>query len=96
MLGRKVENPVDDPIIRMSMNAVPATYEFVHRPEYEDIMTARSHLTGNKINRFTDIHQGTDDLVVKQKAAPVHETPCGNRGHGCLCAGGGHVPHLCP
>ena len=45
MFGKKVENVVDDPIIRPSMNAVAATYEFAHRPEYEDIMTVKSHLT---------------------------------------------------
>ena len=67
MFGKKVENVVDDPIIRPSMNAVAATYEFAHRPEYEDIMTAKSHITGKKINRFTHIHQSVEDLVKKSK-----------------------------
>ncbi|MFY9396891.1 MAG: 4-hydroxyphenylacetate 3-hydroxylase family protein [Desulfomonilia bacterium] len=67
MFGRRVENVVDDPIIRPSMNAVAATYELAHRPEYEDLMTATSHLTGKKINRFTHIHQSTEDLVKKTK-----------------------------
>lgn len=67
LFGKKVENVVDDPIIRPSMNAVAATYEFAHRPEYEDILTVRSHLTGKKINRFTHIHQSTEDLVKKSK-----------------------------
>ena len=65
--GRRVANVVDDPIIRPSMNAVAATYEFAHKPEYEDILTTTSHLTGRKINRFTHIHQSTDDLVKKSK-----------------------------
>jgi 4-hydroxybutyryl-CoA dehydratase/vinylacetyl-CoA-Delta-isomerase len=30
-------------------------------------MTARSHLSGNRINRFTHIHQSIDDLVKKSK-----------------------------
>jgi 4-hydroxybutyryl-CoA dehydratase/vinylacetyl-CoA-Delta-isomerase len=67
MFGKRVENPVDDPIIRPSMNAVAATYEFAHRPEHEDLMTATSHLTGDQINRFTHIHQSTEDLVKKSK-----------------------------
>ena len=46
MFGKRIENVVDDPIIRPSMNAVAATYEFAHRPEYQDILTATSHLTG--------------------------------------------------
>jgi len=67
MFGKLVENPVDDPIIRPSMNAVAATYEFAHHPEYEDLMTATSHITGKKINRFCHIHQSTEDLVKKSK-----------------------------
>lgn len=67
MFGRKVENVVDDPIIRPSMNAVAATYEYAHKPEYEDLLTAKSHLTGRKINRFTHIHQSVEDLVKKSK-----------------------------
>ncbi len=67
MFGKRVENPVDDLIIRPSMNAVAVTYECAHRPEYEDLMTATSHLTGKKINRFTHIHQSVQDLVKKTK-----------------------------
>ena len=34
--GELVENPVDHPIIRPSMNSVKATYELAEMPEYED------------------------------------------------------------
>ncbi len=67
MFGKRVANVVDDPIIRPSMNAVAKTYELAHQPAYADLMTARSHLTGNRINRFTHIHQSIDDLVKKSK-----------------------------
>ena len=67
MFGERIRNVVDDPIIRPSMNAVAKTYEMAHHPEHEDIMTATSHLTGQRINRFTHIHQSTDDLVKKTK-----------------------------
>jgi 4-hydroxybutyryl-CoA dehydratase / vinylacetyl-CoA-Delta-isomerase len=67
MFGKRIDNVVDDPIIRPSMKAVAATYEFAHRPEYEDILTATSHITGKRINRFTHIHQSRDDLVKKSK-----------------------------
>jgi len=42
------------------------TYDFAHDPEYEDVCTAVSHLTGEKINRFTHIHRSKDDLLKKQ------------------------------
>lgn len=67
LFGKKVESVVDDPIIRPSMNAVKLTYELAQLPEYEDLMTATSHITGKKINRFTNIHQSTSDLVKKTK-----------------------------
>lgn len=57
MFGRKIENPADDPIIRPSMNAVKLTYDLALKPEYEDLLTAASHITGKRINRFTNIHR---------------------------------------
>jgi 4-hydroxybutyryl-CoA dehydratase / vinylacetyl-CoA-Delta-isomerase len=65
MFGRQIENVVDDPVIRPSMNAVALTYDLAHDPDHADLMTATSHITGEKINRFCHIHQGTDDLVKK-------------------------------
>lgn len=78
MFGKRIENVVDDPIIRPSMNAVAKTYELAHRPEHEDIMTATSHITDNKINRFTHIHQSIEDLVKKSKMGRLlgRETGC--------------------
>ncbi|HON79795.1 MAG TPA: 4-hydroxyphenylacetate 3-hydroxylase family protein [Spirochaetota bacterium] len=67
MFGKRVENVVDDPIIRPSMSAVAMTYSLAMDPQHEDIMTAKSHITGKKINRFTHIHQSVDDLVKKSK-----------------------------
>ncbi len=67
MFGKKVDNVVDDPIIRPSMNAVAMTYSMAANPEYAEIMTAVSHLTGKTINRFTHIHRSVDDLVKKSK-----------------------------
>lgn len=67
MFGEKVENYVDHPIIRPSVNAMAMTYKLALEPEYEDLMTAVSSLTGNKINRFTHLHQSTDELMKKVK-----------------------------
>lgn len=66
MFGKKVESPVDDPILRPSLNSVRMTYDLAQRPEYEDLMTVTLQ-DGRKINRFTNIHQNTDDLIKKVK-----------------------------
>ena len=65
--GELVKNPVDHPIIRPSMNSVKMTYELAHDPQYEDLMTATSHLNGEKVNRFCHLHQSAEDLVKKVK-----------------------------
>jgi 4-hydroxybutyryl-CoA dehydratase/vinylacetyl-CoA-Delta-isomerase len=67
MFGELVENPVDHPIIRPSMNSVAMTYELAQQEEYKDLMTTKSHLTGETINRFCHIHHSTEDLTKKIK-----------------------------
>ncbi|MBY8986900.1 MAG: aromatic ring hydroxylase, partial [Candidatus Lokiarchaeota archaeon] len=46
------------------INTIGTTFDMVD--EYADLMQVKSHLTGEKINRFTHIHQNTDDLHKKQ------------------------------
>ena len=67
MFGKKVENPVDNPILRPSLNSVRMTYDLAQMPEYQDLMTAISPETGERINRFTHIHRSTEDLRNKVK-----------------------------
>ena len=49
------------------VNSAAMTYELAFDPLYENLMTATSHLTGKKVNRFTHIHQSKEDLVNKVK-----------------------------
>ncbi|MCX5809147.1 MAG: 4-hydroxyphenylacetate 3-hydroxylase family protein [Proteobacteria bacterium] len=67
LAGELIDNYVDHPIIRPSINACAMTYELSHQPEYEELLTTTSSLTGKRINRFTHLHQSTDDLVKKVK-----------------------------
>lgn len=67
MFGKKIENPVDDPILRPSLNSVRMTYDLAQDPQYADLMTVTSPYTGEKINRFTNIHRSTEDLRNKVK-----------------------------
>ncbi|NHJ22697.1 MAG: aromatic ring hydroxylase [Candidatus Lokiarchaeota archaeon] len=46
------------------LNTIGMTYDMVD--ELADLMKVKSHLTGETINRFTHIHQSTDDLHKKQ------------------------------
>ena len=67
LFGERVENFVDHPLIRPSINSVAMTYALAQNPEYQDLMTAVSNLTGKRINRFCHLHQSSEDLVKKVK-----------------------------
>jgi len=66
-LGKKLENPVDHPVLRPSMQCLIDTYDMAFMPEYKDLMTATSQFTGHTINRFNNIHKSLDDLNKKVK-----------------------------
>lgn len=85
LMGEKIENPVDHPMIRPSMNSVAMTYELAEKEEYKDIMTATSNLTGMTINRFCHLHQSTEDLIKKVKMQRL----CGQKTGACFqrCVG---------
>ena len=65
--GELIDCVVGHPLIQPHINAVAMTYDMAHDPEFEELMTAESHITGEKINRFTHIHQSKEDLVKKVK-----------------------------
>jgi len=67
MFGEKVEEFWKNPIIKPSINTVMKIYELAQMDEYKDLMTVKSHLTGELINRFTHIHQSIEDLIKKVK-----------------------------
>jgi 4-hydroxybutyryl-CoA dehydratase/vinylacetyl-CoA-Delta-isomerase len=74
--GKKVEDVTVHPAFLPHINAAAKTYELALDPQYEELMTATSHLTGKKINRFTHIHQGREDLIKKVQMLRLisHET----------------------
>lgn len=67
LFGEKIENPIDHPVIRPSLNSVAKTYDLAHEEAHKNLMTAKSHLTGETVNRFCHLHQSTEDLKNKVK-----------------------------
>jgi len=65
LFGETVDEPVDHPIIRPSINALKATYDLaVSDPE---LATAWSPLIEQQVNRFLHIVGSPDDLVMKNR-----------------------------
>jgi 4-hydroxyphenylacetate 3-monooxygenase/4-hydroxybutyryl-CoA dehydratase/vinylacetyl-CoA-Delta-isomerase len=66
-----------------AVNIIAKTYDMITDPEfkdYQDILTATSHLTGEKISRFTHIHRSIADLLAKQKMTRITSQQVG----GCI------------
>jgi 4-hydroxybutyryl-CoA dehydratase / vinylacetyl-CoA-Delta-isomerase len=68
--GQRVESIVDNPAIAphintVDINTVAKTYELAHMPEHREVMTAISHISGERIHRYTHMFQSAVDLVMK-------------------------------
>jgi 4-hydroxybutyryl-CoA dehydratase/vinylacetyl-CoA-Delta-isomerase len=62
--GKKVDRSGD--YMRGGLYCLKQTFDCALDPKYEDVCTATSHLSGEKISRFTHIHRSQDDLLKKQ------------------------------
>ena len=63
LFGESVDEPVDHPMIRPSINAVAETYDLaIREPE---VATVESSLTGKPVNRFLHVAQSPADLVAQ-------------------------------
>lgn len=65
LFGEPVEDIVEHPMIRPSINAVAETYDLARREP--ELASAVSHLTGERVNRFLNIAMTRDDVVLQNK-----------------------------
>lgn len=65
ILGEWVDEPVDHPLVRPSVNAVAETYDLAVREE--GLATAESSIAGKRINRFLHIAESAEDLVMQNR-----------------------------
>ncbi|HSB49915.1 MAG TPA: 4-hydroxyphenylacetate 3-hydroxylase N-terminal domain-containing protein [Nitrosopumilaceae archaeon] len=65
LFGELVKDPVEHPMIRPSINAVAETYDLAVREE--QLATAQSSITGQRVNRFLHIAESAQDLVLQNK-----------------------------
>jgi 4-hydroxybutyryl-CoA dehydratase / vinylacetyl-CoA-Delta-isomerase len=67
LLGEKVDDWVNNPIIRPSINAVAMTYKIASEPENKQLGATISNINGKEVNRFNSLFMSTADLVRKIK-----------------------------
>ncbi|MEM7367190.1 MAG: 4-hydroxyphenylacetate 3-hydroxylase N-terminal domain-containing protein [Bacteroidota bacterium] len=65
LFGELVEEPVDHPMIRPSINAVAETYDLAIREP--DLASVISPFTGERISRFLHIASSAEELVMQNK-----------------------------
>ncbi len=69
--GERIEDVTRHPATAPHVRAAAMTYALASKPNYKDLATAVSHLTGHTISRFTHVHQSVEDLIKKVKLLRV-------------------------
>ncbi|MBA7681508.1 4-hydroxybutyryl-CoA dehydratase/vinylacetyl-CoA-Delta-isomerase [subsurface metagenome] len=67
ILGEKVTNPIDHPLIKGQVAAVAQTYALAQDPEVKELLVGESELIGEEVSRFLRLCESVDDLLVKIK-----------------------------
>lgn len=70
VLGERVDDPIEHPILRPSLNALAKTYDLAHEPDHAELFVRRG-MDGKDINCFTSLHHSTQDLLDKVKALRI-------------------------
>ena len=65
LMGEQVNEPVDHPVMRPSINAMARTYDLAL--EESDLATAMSPFTGERVNRFLHIATNAEEVVLQNK-----------------------------
>ena len=65
LFGERVEEPVDHPVIRPSINAIAETYRLAE--EDPELASATSSLSGQRVNRFLHVTESVNDVVMQNR-----------------------------
>ena len=67
VLGEKIADVIDHPLIKGQVAGVAQTYALAHDPEGRELLVAESGFTGEKVSRFVKLYESVDDLLNKVK-----------------------------
>ena len=65
--GRLIEDPVDDPVTRRTVEGHAQIFEAARDPQYQDLMTTTSHLTGKRVSRYLSVIRSVDDMIANSR-----------------------------
>jgi 4-hydroxybutyryl-CoA dehydratase/vinylacetyl-CoA-Delta-isomerase len=67
VLGEKVANVVDHPLIKGQIAGVAQTFSLAHNREGKELFVGKSSLIGEEVSRFVKLYESVDDLLIKVK-----------------------------
>jgi 4-hydroxybutyryl-CoA dehydratase/vinylacetyl-CoA-Delta-isomerase len=67
--GEKIKDVLTHPALRPSLATIKRIYELSHHPKFKDLLTTRSHLTGEICNFYTAPLMSRDDAIQKTRVA---------------------------
>jgi 4-hydroxybutyryl-CoA dehydratase/vinylacetyl-CoA-Delta-isomerase len=67
--GEKIKDPLKHPALRPSVATIKRIYELAHHPKFKDLLTTKSHLTGEVCNFYTAPLMSRDDAMQKSRLA---------------------------
>jgi 4-hydroxybutyryl-CoA dehydratase / vinylacetyl-CoA-Delta-isomerase len=74
VMGEKSRDLTKNPLVEPSIKAVAATFDGAHNKETKDLFRVVSPLCKEEVNRFSHLHQSTEDLMNKV----IMQRQCGN------------------
>ncbi len=82
--GKKIEDLLENPVTRSVVEATAKIYDLAAQPQHESVMTARSHLTGEKVNRNLHVNRSAEDLVQRAEMALLTSQTLGTCNYRCV------------
>ena len=82
--GKWVKNLLDNPVTKSMVMANAAIYDLAQEPEHQGVMVAKSHLTGEPINRNLNVARNIHDLDMRQEMALLTSQTVGTCNYRCV------------
>ena len=82
--GKWVKNLLDNPVTKSMVMANAAMYWLAEQPEHKEVMVAKSHLTGEPINRNLNVARNIHDLDMRQEMALLTSQTVGTCNYRCV------------
>jgi len=82
--GKWVKNLLDHPVTKSMVMANAAIYDLAQQPEHQAVMVAKSHLTGEPVNRNLNVATSIHDLDMRQEMALLTSQTVGTCNYRCV------------